>query len=169
MIILWCIRKIFELSSSLCALFSPSLSLSLQRWGAWCHFNASQGIWFRALPPEPASRIWRGAEHNLSAYVWNKHLFHLLTYRPSFCCLSNSNSTAQNPLSTLQRMLVSSQRARSMWTWWGWICLVLATLWCTAVSMATSWREVQSTESARVMGLGRERCLYVEVKKIKQC
>lgn len=31
--------------------------------------------------------------------------------------------------------------------------------------MATSWRGVLSTESARVMALGQERCLYVEVKK----
>ena len=62
-------------------------------------------------------------------------------------------------------MHVSSQRARSMWTWWGWICLVLATPWCTAVSMASSWRGVLNTESARVTALGQERCRYVEVKK----
>ncbi len=62
--------------------------------------------------------------------------------------------------------LLPLQRARSMWTWWGWTCLVLATLWCTAVSMATSWQGVLNTESARATALGQERCLYVEVQNL---
>lgn len=82
-------------------------------------------------------------------------------------CLTDSK--VQCPFSTLQPMHVSSQRARSMWTWWGWICLVLATPWCTAVSMASSWRGVLNTESARVTALGQERCRYVEVKKKIPC
>lgn len=69
----------------------------------------------------------------------------------------------------LQPTPANSRRARSMWTWWGWTCLVLATPWCTAVSMATSWQEVLSTESARTTAPGRERCLYVEVRNINQC
>lgn len=51
-----------------------------------------------------------------------------------------------------------------MLMWWGWIYLVLDTLWCMGVSMATSWQEVQSIECARVTALGLEKCLFVEVK-----
>lgn len=93
----------------------------------------------------------RKETHTLALYLSTLSL-----YRPSL-------KRKKNHVLYLQPMLVSSRRARSMWKWWGWIFLDLATPWCTAVSAGTSWRAALSTESARAMALGQERCQYVEV------
>lgn len=139
----------------LCCVFS----FSGYRWAAWCHFSASQVIWFKAPHLEPASLTWRGVGRSPSAYVRGNFPVNSLSPKLSVC---RTNAYA---LSTPQPTPVSSQRARSMWTWWGWTCLVLATPWCTAVSMATSWQGAQSTESVKVMARGLERCPYVEVNE----
>lgn len=73
----------------------------------------------------------------------------------------------KTPLSSHQRTPASSRRARSTWTWRGWICWDTATPWCTAVSTATSWRGVRNTECARVMARGRERCQSAEVRNCR--
>lgn len=133
----------------------------LPRLGAWCRFSASLDIWFRDLPPEPASLIWHGAGRNLSAYVWNA-LFQFVSRSPfhPFRLSLKCNNVSVQPS---QPTPASSQRARSMWTWWGWISPGLATPWCTAVSMATSWRGALNTGSARATALGPGRCRYAEV------
>lgn len=63
----------------------------------------------------------------------------------------------------LQLMHVSSQRARSMWMWSGWIYPDLASLWSITVKRGTSWRGALSIGSARATALGLERCQSVEV------
>lgn len=139
------------------------LSSSRCRWAALCPFSASRDTWSRAPPPGPASPTWPGAERSPSAFVrraapHRRHI-RLRLFLPAVTISPFSS------LLPLQPTPANSRRARCMWTWWGWTCRASATPWCTAVSMATSWREGPSTGSARATAPGRGRCRYVGVTK----